>query len=158
MHISAAERVDTLAVAALLEELDRFYGGTGFAPQAERATRVERELFGALPAAHVLLAREGERVVGLAACSFVWPASGLSRSLFLKELFVSGPYRNAGVGRALMAAVRDFAIAHDCCRVDWTAERSNDAAQRFYASLGAVVLDDKAFHRLDLAPGPSPAA
>jgi hypothetical protein len=59
-------------------------------PLEERARQVGAALFASPPAAYALLARVGRQIAGLAAYSFVWPAAGLTRSLYLKELYVAG--------------------------------------------------------------------
>ncbi|MGY4771138.1 hypothetical protein ACXC9Q_29880 [Kribbella sp. CWNU-51] len=71
----------------LAEEMDRFYGATEIDPPELRRQQTHDALFGDLPAANSLLAFDGQKVVGFAAYSFLWPAVGLTRSLYLKELF-----------------------------------------------------------------------
>ena len=63
-----------------MEEMDRFYGVTEFEPAKVRSAQVKARLFCDPPAAHVLLARDGDRIVGLASYSFLWPAVGLTQS------------------------------------------------------------------------------
>lgn len=65
------------------------------------------------------------------------PAAGLTRSLFLKELYVAQAARRTGVGRHLMGAVYRIALDQGCSRVEWQTESSNKAAQAFYAAIGA---------------------
>jgi GNAT superfamily N-acetyltransferase len=148
--VSAAGPGDAAAIAALLEELDRFYGVTGPWQAGERVRQVSEALFGSPPAAYALLARDGPRpaVTGLAAYSFLWPSLGPARSLYLKELFVSAAHRGQGVGTLLMNAVLDMAARHGCRRVEWTTDPGNTAAQTFYARLG-VPQHPKIFYRLE---------
>ena len=104
-------------------------------------------MFGAVPAGRALLGvLEGE-VVGLAAYSFLWPAAGTTRSLYLKELFVLAAARRHGIGRLLMRELHAVAAEHRCSRVEWTADTDQPDAQRFYASLGAEPLATKLFYR-----------
>ncbi|WP_406052902.1 GNAT family N-acetyltransferase [Kribbella sp. NBC_00889] len=84
---ATADDIDELL--RLTEELDRFYGGTDLDPVEFRRQQVHEALFGDMPAAQVLLALEGETVVAFASYSYLWPAVGLTRSLYLKELYVS---------------------------------------------------------------------
>jgi ribosomal protein S18 acetylase RimI-like enzyme len=146
--VTATER-DVAAIVSLLEELDRYYGATTFEPAEEREKTVASLLFGDNPAAHVLLARTGSDAVGIATYSFLWPAAGVTRSLFLKELYVSQQYRGRGIGRALVRQVCGVAMASGCSRVDWTADRDNPLAEGFYRKLGAPVDATKLFYRLD---------
>lgn len=96
----------------------------------------------------MLLAKDGDEVLGMASYSFLWPAAGAGTSLFLKELFVRGNARRRGVARQLMAAVRDAAKAAGCTRVEWQADQDNHAALAFYAALDAKPHEGKVFYRL----------
>jgi len=51
---------------------------------------------------------------------------------YLQDLFTAPEARGAGVGRALIAAVADWARAHDCSRVYWMTHTSNATARRLY--------------------------
>ncbi len=149
--MSAAGPGDEEAIAALLEELDRFYGVTAHWPAAERVRQVSEALFGSSPTAHALLAWDGPppaTLAGLASYSLLWPSLGPTRSLFLKELFVPAAYRGQGVGRQLVSAVLDAAERHGCRRVEWTTDPGNTAAQAFYARLG-LRRHPKIFYRIE---------
>jgi GNAT superfamily N-acetyltransferase len=147
--VSPAEPADAAAIAELLAELSEFYGVPAAGTPAERARQVSEALFGQPPAAHALLARNGRQVAGLAAYSFVWPAVGLTRSLYLKELFVAGACRGQGAGRLLMQAVFDTAARLGCSRVEWTTDTGNAPARSFYAGLDLPVHPGKIFYRVD---------
>jgi ribosomal protein S18 acetylase RimI-like enzyme len=142
---------DVPGIAALLEELDRFYGSTQFDPIQARIAQISNLLFGEPPAAHILLAHADSELAGLAAFSFLWPAAGVTASLYLKELYVSSAHRRAGVGRDLMTRLVEIAAERGCSRLEWTTDRDNDLAQRFYTALGFQTLPTKAFYRLPIA-------
>ncbi|HEX5114349.1 MAG TPA: GNAT family N-acetyltransferase [Pseudonocardiaceae bacterium] len=146
IRIEPARPADVDALVGLLTELAVFYG-TDSRPDVDET---EDALFGDLPAATVLLAWAGADLAGMAAYTYLWPAVGTRRSLYLKELFVAGEHRQSGVGRRLMAALFEIAEQRGCSRVEWTADQGNTAAQRFYAELGAAVLPTKLFYRSDL--------
>jgi GNAT superfamily N-acetyltransferase len=141
---------DVERLLALTAEMDRFYGATALDPLEVRRTQLYDALFGSEPVGHVLLAFDGESVAGFASYSHLWPAVGLTRSLYLKELFVSQAEQRHGVGRALMESVVEVARASNCSRVEWTADRDNPAAQAFYQYLGLTQLQGKLLYRLDL--------
>jgi GNAT superfamily N-acetyltransferase len=148
MGISHAEPDDVHALADLMEELDRFYGVTRFDPVEDREEQIRQALFGARPAGYVLLARDGLEPVGMAAYSFIWPAAGVTTSLFLKELYVRRARQREGIGRRLVQAVCDIAVAEGCSRVEWQTDQENIAAQGFYKSLGVAAYPGKVFYRL----------
>jgi GNAT superfamily N-acetyltransferase len=147
--VSPAEPRDAAAIAALLEDLGRFYGAAGSEPLDRRVDQIKEAIFSSPPAAYALLARDAGEVAGLAAYSFLWPAVGASRSLFLKELYVPEAYRRQGVGRLLMRAVFETAAAMGCSRVEWTTDVGNTAAQAFYARLGLTAYPSKVFYRVE---------
>jgi GNAT superfamily N-acetyltransferase len=152
--VSPAEPRDAAAIAALLEDLGRFYGASGPEPLDRHPgqvspAQINEAIFASPPAAYALLARDAGQVAGLAAYSFLWPAVGAGRSLFLKELYVPEAYRRRGVGRLLMRAVFETAGALGCSRVEWTTDAGNTAAQAFYAGLGLPAHPSKVFYRVE---------
>ncbi len=149
MAVRHAGPEDAAAMAVLLEEMDRFYGTAPTEPLAMRLRQIHEALFANAPAAYALLAWDGIRLAGLAAYSFLWPAVGLTRSLYLKELYVADDYRNRGVGRLLMQAIFDVAGKHECSRVEWTTDRDNSGALGFYAALGLPTHPSKIFYRVE---------
>lgn len=149
--IVPAGREDLVALVELLNEIDAYYGDSVRESSTERATQIENALFLEGPSAAVLLAwNEDSHAVGLAAYSYLWPAAGSSRSLFLKELYVRDDYRRSGVGRLLMQELFKLAAEENCSRVEWQTDRPNTQAQQFYSSIGAVPSEDKVSYRFSL--------
>jgi GNAT superfamily N-acetyltransferase len=153
IKVSAAGPGDVLALAGLLEELGRFYGAARAEPLEERARQISDALFSRPAAAHALLAWDGSRLAGMAAYSFVWPAAGLTRSLYLKELYVGEGHRRRGVGKRLMQALFEAAGEHGCSRVEWTTDSGNAGAQAFYQMLRLPRHPSKIFYRVEDAGG-----
>ncbi|MGW2468430.1 cyclophane-containing RiPP N-acetyltransferase HaaN [Streptomyces bauhiniae] len=151
--IRPAEKSDVPGLAALIEEIERFYGtpAAGIQPLDERLAQVEEALFGSPPLAAALVVEdEGGVIAGLAAYSFLWPSAGSSHSLFLKELYVRESLRRQGIGVRLMEEVRAIGRARaGCTRVEWTTDRFNADARSFYRSLGFEEYDGKVFYRDD---------
>lgn len=135
-------------LVALLEEMDRFYGATGIEPLDVRLHQIRKALFSAAPAAYALLAWENEGLIGFAAYSFLWPAVGLTRSLYLKELYVTEHRRRSGIGTQLMKSLFEVANRHGCSRVEWTTDYDNPGARRFYDKI-ARTHPSKLFYRLE---------
>lgn len=102
IKLTNAAPADAAAIASLLAELDTFYGDTPAGTPDERAGQVGAALFSDPPAARALLAWDGPVLAGLASWSLLWPAAGLTTSLYLKELYVARAYRRTGTGRLLM--------------------------------------------------------
>jgi GNAT superfamily N-acetyltransferase len=137
------------AMAEIAEEMDRFYGATKVESAEARIRQIGEALFSDLPPAYSLLAWDDGRLVGFASYSFLWPAIGLTRSLYLKELYVSTKARRTGVGKLLMQRLFDIAVKNDCSRVEWTTDSDNREAQLFYAELGVPVEGSKLFYRIE---------
>jgi GNAT superfamily N-acetyltransferase len=147
---------DADAIAALWAELTEFYGGAPHGTADERAAQVRAVLAADPPLARLLLAREGPRLAGFASYAYLWPASGLTTSLYLKELYVSAEYRRSGTGKLLMQGLYRIAAERGCSRVEWTTDTNNPDAQAFYEALGAKPLTTKIFYRDEnLGRGPS---
>ena len=138
---------DLEAFATLAEEMDRFYGTTEFDPLNVRLQQIKDALFSDSPWAYALIAWTDDQPVGFATYSFLWPAAGFTRSLFLKELYVIETARRAGVGKAIMQSLAEIAVKTDCSRFEWQTDAPNTKAQRFYADLGIAVDESKLFYR-----------
>lgn len=143
-----AEPTDAEAVASMLTEVDRYYGASEEEPLAQRLPLIRSALFETPPSAYALLAWDEDRLVGLAAYSFLWPAAGVTRSVYLKELYVSESSRKQGVGHMLMSELCRIARKKGCDRVEWTADTDNPLALSFYATLGVPPDSAKVFYRL----------
>jgi GNAT superfamily N-acetyltransferase len=147
--VTPAEPSNAEEMARLAEEMDRFYGATDVEPLKLRVQQINGALFHESPSAYALLAWDDGRLVGFASYSFLWPAVGLTRSLYLKELYVIETARRKSIGTLLMRQLYVVALKHDCSRVEWTTDRDNRGAQRFYAELGVAVAKSKVFYRVE---------
>jgi len=148
VFLAPAEKGNVDAIATLLEQMDRFYGATGTEPLERRARQISDAIFSDPPAGHALLAWDDAQLVGIAAYSFLWPAVGLTRSLFLKELYVVRDHWRTGVGRLLMKGLFEVAAKHECSRVEWMTDLDNANAQQFYDALGFPQDPTKLFYRV----------
>src|SRR5262245_26913582 len=129
--------------------MDRFYGASDIAPAAEYERQLRALLMREQPVAHVLVAFAGAVLVGFASYSFLWPAAGLTSSVFLKELYVLQAVRGQGVGKALMEQLFQVAADTGCSRVEWMTEQTNIEAQAFYERLGVQANTEKVFYRAE---------
>ncbi len=148
MRVAHAAPGDEDAIASLCAELDESYGDTPQGTPGERAEQVRAALFGGPPSARALLAWDGATLAGFASYSFLWPAAGLTNSLYLKELYVAQAYRRAGLGQMLMQALYRIAADRGCSRVEWTTDQDNPGAQAFYETLGVKPRASKIFYRV----------
>lgn len=148
--VAHARPEDAEALAGLLDELERFYGGEPSESLDDQVAQISDALFSQRPAASVLLAWDEDKLAGFASYSYLWPAAGFTKSLYLKELYVAQAYRRTGVGKQLVDALHELARAEQCSRVEWTTDTDNGAAQRFYEELGVPANTSKIFYRSTL--------
>ncbi len=69
---------------------------------------------------------------------------------FLEGWYVSEPWRGRGIGRALLAAVRDWAGAQGCTELASDATLDNLAAQRAHAACGFEETERVVYFRMAL--------
>jgi acetyltransferase len=105
---------------------------------AEEATVYWQSVIDALATPHriLLVAREGERILGTVQLDLVTRANGRHRAEVMK-LLVHTDYRRRGIGRALMAAIEEE--ARRAGRTTLVLDtRVGDAGEALYAGLGYV--------------------
>jgi GNAT superfamily N-acetyltransferase len=149
VDIRPADRKDVEAIEILMDDLDRFYGAADVEPSSKRMPQITAALFQEPRAAYVLLAWEDEQLVGMAAYSFLWPAAGVTRSLYLKEIYIAEAFRRKGVGASLMQQLCQVAVERECSRVEWTTDKGNVLGEDFYEKLGIPKNQEKIFYRLE---------
>lgn len=147
LTVRPVAETDLPALAALFAEMRRFYGATEIEPAAEREEQLRALLFDGQPIAQVIVAHDEAVLAGFASYTFHWPAVGLTKSLFLKELYVTGSVRGRGAGKALMREVFRVAAETGCSRVEWMTDLTNTDAQAFYERIGAQPNTAKVFYR-----------
>jgi len=109
-------------------------------------------LFGARPAAEVLIAERGGEALGFALFFTSYSTFLAKPGLYLEDLFVRPAARGAGVGGALMAACAKLCVERNYGRFEWSVLDWNEPALKFYRSLGAVPMAEWTVQRLTGAP------
>lgn len=87
------------------------------------------------------VAEDDGRLVGFAITTEVPASLRLGRFWQIRDLFVLPPDRRLGVARALLAAVREAAIATGALRLVVQTEDDNDPALRLYADSGYAAIE-----------------
>jgi GNAT superfamily N-acetyltransferase len=124
---------------------------------------LEAALFGAPPAAEVLIACKDGAPVAFALFFHNFSTFLGRRGLWLEDLFVQPPFRRMGCAQALLRSLAGIARERGCGRFEWAVLDWNTPAIDFYRTLGATIMPDWRIVRvvgpaLDaLAEGKSPA-
>lgn len=98
---------------------------------------LRQTLFGATPAAQVVIAEVEGRPAGFALYFFNYSTFLAKPGLYLEDLFVKPEYRGAGTGKALLLHLAKIANARGCGRMEWSVLDWNEPAIKFYETLGA---------------------
>jgi GNAT superfamily N-acetyltransferase len=105
-------------------------------------------LFGARPAAEVLIARADAEPAGFAVY-FQTFSTFLGRpGVYLEDLYVSPAWRGRGLGRRLLAHVASVAVDRGCGRMEWSVLDWNNLALDVYRKIGARPMDEWTVQRL----------
>jgi GNAT superfamily N-acetyltransferase len=105
-------------------------------------------LFGAAPAAEVVLAFEGTEPAGFALWFRSYSTFLARPGIYLEDLFVFPEFRGRGLGRRLLAHLARTATERGYGRVEWAVLDWNEDAIRFYESLGAAPMSDWTTYRV----------
>ena len=113
---------------------------------------LQATLFGAHPAAEVLIAEVAGAPVGFALFFQSYSTFLGKPGLYLEDLFVRPAARGHGVGRALMSALARLCVQRNYGRFEWSVLDWNEPALAFYALLGAKPQSEWTVQRLTGAP------
>lgn len=105
-------------------------------------------LFGADPAAEVVLAFAGGEPAGFALWFRSYSTFLARPGVYLEDLFVFPAFRGRGLGRRLLEELARTALARGYGRLEWAVLDWNADAIRFYHSVGAVPMDQWTTYRL----------
>jgi GNAT superfamily N-acetyltransferase len=148
--IRSATSNDCAAILGFIKELAE-YERLAHEVVADEA-QLRATLFGARPAAEVLLAELSGAPVGFALFFQSYSTFLGKPGLYLEDLFVRLGERGKGVGAALMSALARIAVQRDYGRFEWSVLDWNAPALKFYASLGAQPQNEWTVQRLTGAP------
>ena len=109
---------------------------------------LREQLFGAQPAAEVLLGEVDGQPAGFALFFHNFSTFLGRRGLYLEDLFVRPQFRGAGLGKHLMATLARLAVQRGCGRFEWSVLDWNTPSIGFYRSIGAVGMDEWTVQRL----------
>jgi len=151
--IRPATPADVPAIHAMIAALAEFERLSHLCVASE--ADLAAALFGAHPAAEVLLAESGGEAAGFALFFHNYSTFLGRRGLWLEDLFVLPAHRRRGCAQALLRTLAAVAVERGCGRFEWAVLDWNAGAIDFYRGLGATVLPD---WRIVRVVGPALAA
>ncbi len=131
---------DAEAIHALIGELAEYERLTHLCTGS--TADLARALFGAPPAAEVLVAEADGAIEGFALYFPTFSTFLAKRGLWLEDLYVRPAFRAKGLGGRLLRAVAAVAVERGCGRFEWSVLDWNAPAIAFYERLGATVMPD----------------
>jgi len=146
MRIRAAVRSDTSLILAFVRELAAYERLAAEVVATEDT--LAASLFGAHPAAEVLIAELDGEAFGFALFFPNYSTFLGKAGIYLEDLFVRPGARGRGVGRALLSRLAAIALERGCGRLEWAVLDWNENAIRFYEKLGATAQSDWTTYRL----------
>ena len=124
---------DFQAWKPLWDGYNAFYGRHGATALPAEVTQMTwSRFFDAYEPVHALVAVDGDQVVGLAHYLFHRSTIQIAPTCYLQDLFTLTQTRGRGVGRALIAAVYERAVAANAGRLYWQTHESNATAMALY--------------------------
>jgi len=146
VHIRPATISDVPAIANFIGKLAEYEKLSHAVNVTDDLLR--QHLFGANPAAEVLMAELDGREIGYALFFQTYSTFVGRPGIWLEDLFVLPQYRGKGAGKALLTAVARIAAQRNCGRLEWSVLDWNSPAIEFYKSVGAFPLDDWTIFRM----------
>ena len=147
LSIRPATADDVPLIRQLIAELAEYERLADAAVATDDGLRAQ--LFGAQPAAEVLIGEVDGQAAGFALFFHNFSTFLGKRGLYLEDLFVRPEFRGHGLGKHLMATLARLAVQRDCGRFEWSVLDWNELAIAFYRRIGAAGMDGWTVQRLE---------
>lgn len=146
MHVTPATVADIPALCELLDLL--FTQEAEFTPDREAQLRGLRAIVGDPEVGSILVARDGDDVLGMV--NLLWTVSTAlgARVALLEDMVTRPEARGRGIGGELLEAAVRYARDQGCRRITLLTDVDNDRAQAFYRHHGFVESPMLPFRRL----------
>jgi GNAT superfamily N-acetyltransferase len=144
--IRPARPGDVTAIHRLVRELAEYEKSLD--QVTATAGDLRRSLFGAQPAVFAHVAEHDGAVAGFALWFLNYSTWTGRHGIYLEDLYVTPALRGHGYGTALLAELARICTGRGYARLEWSVLDWNTPALGFYASLGAVAMDQWTVHRL----------
>jgi GNAT superfamily N-acetyltransferase len=144
--IRPARPSDAADIHRLVRELADYERSAGQVVASE--DDLQLALFGEQPAVFALIAEHEGSVAGFALWFLNYSTWTGRHGIYLEDLYVTPVLRRHGYGRALLAELARICVERGYGRLEWSVLDWNAPAIGFYASLGAVPMDEWTVNRV----------
>lgn len=128
----AARAADAAEITKMIAGISAFHGDTAEIEFGD----VMSLCFGPAPWCSIVVAEQGDVLLGYAALQQKVQLQFARRFLDVQHLFVKEPARGLGAGRILIEAACEIARAHRCAGITLGVMAQNRSAQAFYRANG----------------------
>jgi GNAT superfamily N-acetyltransferase len=139
-RIERATERDVPLILRLIKELAEYERMSADVTATEQGLR--ETLFGAHPAAEVIIGFADETPAGFALFFQNYSTFLGKPGLYLEDLFVVPEFRGHGYGKALLQRLAAIAVERGCGRFEWAVLDWNEPAIGFYKKLGATPMHE----------------
>ena len=146
LSIRQATAADSALVFSFVRELADYEKLSGELDATEQ--QIAAALFSAEPRVFCDIAEWDGEPVGFAVWFSIFSTFRGRHGLYLEDVFVRQPFRNKGVGRALLKRLAARCVENGWARMEWTVLDWNAPSIAFYKSIGAQVMDEWKICRL----------
>jgi len=105
------------------------------------AETMRRHLFGARPAAEVIIGEIAGVPAGFALYFQTFSTFEGKPGIYLEDLFVDPEARGSGLGRALLSKLAALVVERGGARLEWSVLDWNELGKGFYRTIGAASVD-----------------
>jgi GNAT superfamily N-acetyltransferase len=146
IRLEPATQKDVPVILRFIKELAEYEKLSQEVVATEDSLRTS--LFGARPAAEVVIAYASDEPVGFA-LYFQTFSTFLGRpGIYLEDLYVTPTHRGQSIGRRLLAYVARVAVDRGYGRMEWSVLNWNEPALIVYRKIGARPMDEWTVQRL----------
>lgn len=148
MEITICKPYEHDDLADIFIEMESYYNQKLFLSRNDMSAYLNDKVFAADSGTEVHKVLCDDVIAAFSCVSVMYPSPRFSGQMFIKELFVSAPFRRAGIGRKVMSFIAIRAQERGCFQLDWLSVAADPLAQKFYDSLGAQVIKSVNYHRV----------
>ncbi|GAB4357153.1 MAG: GNAT family N-acetyltransferase [Bryobacter sp.] len=146
LKLRAATTEDAALITQFIHELAD-YEKLAHECQATEAT-IREQLFGAKPAAQVVIAEWNGAAAGFALYFYTFSTFLARPGIYLEDLYVRSEFRGKGIGKGLLRHLARVTVEQGYGRLEWSVLKWNAPSIAFYESLGALPKEGWTDYRL----------